>query len=335
MKRANEFAVGAAVIAALALVIAGALWLSEADLNRREVRHRARFRTVEGLSVGGPVTLRGVKVGKVVAIRLAENEWVEAEFAIDRDVDLPARPAVIAASASLFGEWSANIINYEPLPTDPNVRRALVESDRAGGTAWPGATLPDIGELTAQASRIAGDVAEVTQRVQGAFDSTALASFKQSVVDLAAISRRLVAFANTQTTRVERISEDIAVSSSAFSNVSRDLERTVARIDSASAGGQFKAILDNGAAATGDLRTASADFQQVMAALRSNEASLVRVVQSADSLLARIQAGNGTIGKLATDSTLYYETAMTMRQMRELLADIQANPRKYIKVSVF
>jgi ABC-type transporter Mla subunit MlaD len=276
-----------------------------------------------------------VKVGKVTAIRLAENEWVEAEFAIDRDVDLPARPAVIAASASLFGEWSANIINYEPLPTDPNVRRALVESDRAGGSAWPGATLPDIGELTAQASRIAGDVAEVTQRVQGAFDSTALASFKQSVVDLAAISRRLVTFANTQTTRVERISEDIAVSSNAFSNVSRDLERTVARIDSASAGGQFKTILENGAAATGDLRTASADFQQVMAALRANEASLVRVVQSADSLLARIQAGNGTIGKLATDSTLYYETAMTMRQMRELLADIQANPRKYIKVSVF
>jgi len=335
VKRANELAVGAAVIAALALVVAGALWLSEADLNRREVRHRARFRTVEGLSVGGPVTLRGVRVGKVSAIRLAENEWVEAEFAIDRDVELPAKPAVIAASASLFGEWSANIINYEPLPTDPNVRRALVESDRAGGSAWPGATLPDIGELTAQASRIAGDVAEVTQRVQGAFDSTALASFKQSVVDLSAISRRLVTFANAQTSKVERISDDIAVSSSAFSNVSRDLERTVARIDSASANGQFEAILNNGAGATGDLRAASADFRQVMASLRANEASLVRVVQSADSLLARIQAGNGTIGKLATDSTLYYETALTMRQMRELLADIQAHPRKYIKVSVF
>src|SRR5205814_634896 len=83
----------------------------------------------------------------------------------NRDVELPAKPAVISASASLFGEWSANIISYDPPPTDPNLRDALAETDRAGGDAWPGATLPDIGQLTAQASRIAGDVGVVTQRI--------------------------------------------------------------------------------------------------------------------------------------------------------------------------
>jgi phospholipid/cholesterol/gamma-HCH transport system substrate-binding protein len=61
----------------------------------------------------------------------------------------------------------------------------------------------------------------------------------------------------------------------------------------------------------------------------------VRILQSADSLLSKMQNGHGTLGKLATDSTLYYETAATMRQFRELLADIQAHPKKYIKVSVF
>ena len=53
------------------------------------------------------------------------------------------------ASASLFGEWSANVVPFEPLPTDPNLRNALIESDAAGGEAWPGATLPDITQLTA------------------------------------------------------------------------------------------------------------------------------------------------------------------------------------------
>ena len=134
MKRRNEFVVGLAVLAALFLVIAGALWLSEADLNQKEATYTARFRTVEGLQVGNPVTLRGVKVGKVVAIRLVKNAWVETDFSIDRDVLLPAKPAVIAASASLFGGWSANIIPLEPLPDDPNVRALLIESDRAGGS---------------------------------------------------------------------------------------------------------------------------------------------------------------------------------------------------------
>ena len=87
MKRSNEFAVGLAVLAALALVIGGALWLSETDINQKQTTYAARFRTVGGLGVGGPVTLRGVKVGRVEAIRLVENEWVETEFSIDRSVD--------------------------------------------------------------------------------------------------------------------------------------------------------------------------------------------------------------------------------------------------------
>ena len=65
MKRSNEFAVGLAVLAALALVIGGALWLSETDVNQKQASYKARFRTVGGLGVGAPVTLRGVRVGRV------------------------------------------------------------------------------------------------------------------------------------------------------------------------------------------------------------------------------------------------------------------------------
>src|SRR5690606_12194810 len=129
VKRGNEFLVGLAIVAALVLVIGGALWLGEADLNQKEVTRSARFRTVGGLGVGAPVTLRGVRVGRVEAIRLVEDGWVETEFGIDRDVTLPARPAVIASSASLFGEWNATIVAYDPLPDDPNLRNALLESD--------------------------------------------------------------------------------------------------------------------------------------------------------------------------------------------------------------
>lgn len=335
MKRGNEFAVGASVLVAIVVVIAAALWLSGTDLSGEDQTYSARFRTVDGLQVGNPVSLRGVAVGKVVAIRLSRNEWVEADFAIDTEVELPERPAVIAASASLFGGWTANIIPFDPLPDDPNVRRALLESAASGGDAWPGATLPDIGQLTAQASRIAGDVAEVTTRIQGAFDSTALKEFRQSVLDLAAISSRLVDFTQAQAARVDRVGADAEVTANAFANVARNLDRTVSRIDSATAHGQFSAILNNGSAASTDLRAASADFRSLMNAMNNNQASLVHVVQAVDSLLTKVQNGDGTLGMLATDSTLYRETTATMKQFRELLTDFQAHPRKYIKISVF
>ncbi|HKU62788.1 MAG TPA: MlaD family protein [Gemmatimonadales bacterium] len=335
MKRSNEFAVGLAVLAALALVIFGALWLSETDVNQKEATYTARFRTVGGLGVGAPVTLRGVRVGRVEAIRLVENEWVETEFSVDRGVDLPPKPAVISSAASLFGEWSASIVPFEPLPTDPNVRAALIESDQAGGEAWPGATLPDIGQLTAQASRIAGDVGDITNRIGQAFDSSALASMQQSVKDLAVISQRLVTFANAQTTRIDRVSQNVATTSDAFAGVARTFQGAVARLDTATADNQLKDILNNGRASSTDLRQAAADLRSVMTAARENQASLVRVMVQADSLMMQLRSGNGTMGLLASDSTLYRETTATVIQFRELLTDIQANPRKYLKISVF
>lgn len=335
MKRSNEFAVGLAVLAALALVIGGALWLSETDVNQKKTSYMARFRTVGGLGVGGPVTLRGVKVGRVEAIRLVENEWVETEFSIDRSVDLPPKPAVISASASLFGEWTANIVPFEPLPVDPNLRSALVESDQMGGNAWPGATLPDIGELTAQASRIAGDVADVTQRIGQAFDSTALKNLQQSVRDLATISTRLVKFANAQADRMDRVGKNVVTTSDAFGGAARTFQTAVARLDTATRDNQLKDILENSRGSSADLRLAAADLRSVMAAARANEASLIRVLQAADSLMTKLQAGNGTLGMLASDSTLYHETTKTVIQFRALLTDIQAHPSKYLKISVF
>ena len=135
----NEFAVGLAVLVALAAVVAGALWLSEPDVQPEAVK-TARFRDRGRARRGAPVTLRGVKVGRVEAIRLVEDDWVETEFSIDKG-ELPTKPAVISASASLFGEWRANI-SYPPLRTDPNLRDALVESDAPAARRGPGRRFP-------------------------------------------------------------------------------------------------------------------------------------------------------------------------------------------------
>ena len=172
MKGRNEFLVGLVLLLTLVVVVAGALWLSESDIGRRESLHVARFRTVGGLTPGAPVTYRGVRVGRVEAIRLAD-QFVEADLRVYQGVELPGRPAVIAASQSLFGEWGATIISRDQPQDDPNVRLMLAETSRPGGDRWPGATLPDVGQLTATAGRIAEDMAHVARRFDFAFDDTA------------------------------------------------------------------------------------------------------------------------------------------------------------------
>lgn len=335
MKRENEFAVGVVVIAALALVVGGALWLSGAHLGKTEALYTARFRTVGGLGVGNPVVLRGVRVGRVEAVRLAAGNWVETDLKIYSGVTLPSKPAVIAASASLFGEWAATLISSDPLPNDPNVREALVEAQPGAGGKWPGATLPDIGQLTAQASRIATDIGTVAARVQTAFDSQAVSDLRRSIHDFGQIADRLARVTNEQADVIGNVGSNLSKGSDVLARAATNLQAALGRVDSATNQGQLATILNNTAATSTDLRAASQDFRALMGAANKNQESLVRVLVSADTVLSRIANRSGTLGLLVADSALYRETTLTMIQLRQLLSDIQANPRKYFTFSVF
>lgn len=332
MKQRDEIVVGVTVFAALFLIVVGAIWLSQANLGQSGDRYVARFRTVGGLGVGDPVVLRGVRVGRVAVIRLGERNWVEAVLQVYRDIALPPRPAIIAASASLFGEWQAGIISLDQAPDDPNVRRALDEAAAEGDDLWPGATLPDIGQLTAQAGRIATDIASVSSRVQQAFDSTAVAQLQESIRDFGRVADQIAAFTERQTNLFgDRLDEGSALLASA----ARSLQNSLARVDSATNQGELERILENTQASSEQIREASRSFNDLLGAARENQQSLVRILQAADSVASRIQNRVGTVGLLVGDSTLYVETTLAVRQLRQLLADIQANPRKYFKFSVF
>jgi len=335
VKRGNEFAVGLVVIAAFTAVVGGTLWLSGAHLGRTEAVYTARFRTVGGLGVGNPVVLRGVRVGRVESIRLASGNWVDADLKIYSGVALPTKPAVVAASASLFGEWAASLISLDQPLDDPNVRQALTEAAAAGGDRWPGATLPDIGQLTAQAGRIATDIATVAARVQTAFDSEAVIELRRSIRDFGEITDRLAKAANEQAGNIGVVGENLRKGSTALARASGTLESTLGRVDTATNQGQLATILNNAAAASQDMRSASQDVRDLLEAAHRNQESLVRVLLAADTVMSRIANRSGTLGLLVADSALYRETTLTMIQLRQLLSDIQANPRKYFTFSVF
>jgi phospholipid/cholesterol/gamma-HCH transport system substrate-binding protein len=55
----------------------------------------------------------------------------------------------------------------------------------------------------------------------------------------------------------------------------------------------------------------------------------------ADSILGSIAAGRGTFGRLYADSTLYDDTKALMASMKRLMAEIEKDPKKYFKFSVF
>jgi phospholipid/cholesterol/gamma-HCH transport system substrate-binding protein len=335
MKRRNEFLVGLSVVVAFALVVFGAVWLSETNLGGRDIIKSARFREIGGLNVGAPVTVRGVRVGRIDAIRLADGGWVEADLRIRLEADLPARPVAIAASQSLFGEWQVTVLDLTDAPTDPTLRAQLDDAARPGGDAWPGATLPDFGQLTQQANRIATDVSTLTGRVSGALDSAAIADVRGSLQDLRAAADRLAEFARQQTGPFNQTISNLAATSGEVGVASQRVNRLLSRAEQATDSGQMTAIMNSARATTADLQAASSDARQLLGTIRDHQGTLIRVLETSDSILTKVQAGKGSLGLLARDSTLYLETTQVLAQMRQLLADIQANPRRYFRFSVF
>ena len=335
MKRANEALVGAAVLGATLLVLAGSVWLSQARFGRNDQLAEARFRNIGGLQTGNPVLLHGVRIGRVESITLGANSWVNVAFRIRGDVRVPHNPAAVISSTTLFGDWAVDLEPPTSLPDDPEIRRQVDEARLAGRDRWPGTTLPAIGELTAQAGRIAGDIASIASRVEDAFDSTSASRLRGAFVDLSSLSRRMSQIVSRQSEQLTAIGSNLDTGTAALARGAASLERTLRRADSATSSDQLQRILSHTDSVTADLRQVAANLRTVSGAAAAQQASIGRIIQNTDSVLARVEAGQGTLGRLSRDTTLYSESVQAVKTLREMLQDMKVNPRRYFSFSVF
>ena len=331
MKRANESLVGVSVLVAIAVVVAGSVWLSGARFGRNDILKDVRVKSIGGLSVGDPVLLRGVRIGRVESIRLAPGDWVNVGLRFPTGTALPKDAVALFVSTTLFGDWSVQLTSLASLKGgDPEVLKQV----RAAGVRLParmlaGAALPDVGQLTAQAGRIAGDIATISTRVQDAFDSVSAARLKSAFSDLSRLSAVLKTIAQGQESTLTRIGGNIDTGTALLAASARNFAHAASRVDSATDRDQLQRILGHADTVTADLTAVAANVRALAASAASQQQAFERIVASTDSMLARIQSGQGTLGRLSRDTTLYSESVETVRALRALLQDIQKNPRRY------
>jgi phospholipid/cholesterol/gamma-HCH transport system substrate-binding protein len=335
MRRANETLVGVTVLVAFVALVAGSVWLSQARFGRDDRIVEARFRSIGGLQEGRPVLQQGVRIGRVEAVALGESSWVHVTFRIRSGVRLPPRPVAIIAPTTLFGDWGVDLVDASKLPDDPEVRRQVAEAAAAGTDRWPGTTLPDIGQLTAQAGRIAGDIALIADRVEDAFDTTSARRLRGAFADLSNLSRRLSQIATRQQEVMLRIGANLDTGSTALARGAEALARTLERADSATNREQLQRIMTHTDSVTAALYEVAHNLRAISGTVASEQESLRRIITGTDTMLARIEAGQGTLGRLSRDTTLYTESVAAVRSLREMLQDMRANPRRYFTFSVF
>ena len=77
------------------------------------------------------------------------------------------------------------------------------------------------------------------------------------------------------------------------------------------------------------------NFQTSSASLTRIAANLDSTSRHANNLIAGLERGEGTAGKLLKDTLLYRDLRGLVTQADSVLADLKANPKKYINLRIF
>jgi len=295
--------IGIVVLVAFVLVLWATVQSGSFKIGREE-QVRLTFPSVGGLEEGAVVRLQGVPVGIVRKIGLATNgNRVEAVLGV--------KPGT---RARLHQGAEARITTVGFL-ADPYI--ALEGGDESA---------PAIARDEEIETFIASDPTQTMGRVEGIADSLTvlLGSLNKAGRELAAGRGTL-----GQLSADDRLYDSLVEMTRNANSLTKQLEETQSK------------LADRMVSIVGTLDTLTTGLQRGEGSagqlLRDRELydRLTGVTGRMDSLLTVVEAGRGNVGKLMADSTLYDDTRALVGSMKRLMAEIEKNPKKYLKFSIF
>lgn len=182
--------------------------------------------------------------------------------------------------------------------------RPSAESYASGDTVPSRAAASGIDALTARADSITTSLHRITLALETEFVRTG------GVRDL----RQALASTNRFIAQMQNVAAE----------QNRNLTATLASFRSAARAADSAQI----AATLTAFRSAAANTDSLTQRLSSNTTQL-------QAILARLERGEGTAGKLLSDTLLYRDARNLLTRVDSLVADFQRNPRKYINLTIF
>lgn len=291
----KEAQVGVFVLFGLMSFIVILFWMTDPATLRGRYMLVTTVDNAGGVRAGDPVQMHGVILGRVHDFEMVEAGQVDITMEIDGRWQVPVGSRTTFGASGLFGGRTLDII-------PSNATEYYAENDTlVGEGAASEGLLGAVDELSASAGT-------VLTSIESLLDEETIGSFQGSAQALEGLLSELSAVTKEQRTALLTLTESLT-------NAAEGLE---------------------GAAAAGpDIASAVARADSAMAVLTETGENLDAATESLRSVLARIDRGEGTLGRLSTDESLYVSLNTAAESLNTLLEDLQANPNKYINISIF
>jgi phospholipid/cholesterol/gamma-HCH transport system substrate-binding protein len=328
MSMRNEVRVGLVVILGIATVVLGTLWLQGWRIGQEDQEVTAWFREVGQIQRGNPVKLRGVRIGRVEAITLdPSGEGVSVRLSIGSGIRLPQEPVVLLSPESMFGDWQAEIFPFQQFP-----HYAYAVSPDP--TAIPGYALPDMSRLTAVADRIAENMAGITERFDIAFTDETAMNLRLAIDNIEQVTSQLTGMLQAQAETIDQLGSGLETVTATVQDVAESARRAFMQVEEAVAGGELSTIVGNVQRMTTQLDTLTQSLVVITRDMSGAVASADTAFVSLTGLMGSLERGEGTLGQLFQDTSLYADLVATTTLVQHLIQDFQRNPRRYINLRI-
>jgi len=314
MKLKREYSIALLVLLGFGLLIFGVNFLGGLDVFKKRNVYHAVYGNTSGIVESSALQYNGLKVGQVVQVQLMPDGSgrIVISYQVDKSSLRIPRDSKVTLGGDLFGKW------------------AELKLGSSSTLAVPGDTLFGDAQMSITESFSASidPLKEKAETMLASVDSV-LTSFQMILNDSA---RR-----------------DIDASFSSIRGTLESLNTSARRIDGliADERAAIHAVLDNIRMVTGNLvkynteiarilvnmdsvttTLASDDVKRMLSELGESSAQLKQI-------MARIEAGEGTMGALLTNDTLYQNLESASKELDLLMEDFRLNPNRYVQLSLF
>lgn len=301
MNPSREVKTAILIIGCALIFIFGFSYLKGTSLLNNEKIVHSLYEDVEGLIVGANVTISGLNVGKVKTIDFDENyDKIKVTFSLREDLTFSNQSTAQLYEAGLIGGKAIAILPKYDTGT-------VIQSD----DVLPSNIKPGLTELVNQ------QIAPLQDKIEGLLTSADSLFAGVSNVMNYETQKNLKASLDGLTTTIDNIN-----------SLSFSMNRLVTSNEKT-----LNATLNNLNEVTGNLSqlTDSLNQMPLMATVKNFEVTSEQL----KVIIGRLEEGEGSMGQLLNDKTLYDNLVNSSNALDALLTDLKANPKRYVHFSIF
>lgn len=311
VKLSKEAKVGILVTGAIAALLWGMNYLKGVDVFSGQNKYYAIYSQVDGLTSSSAVILNGVKIGQIQKVEFINDNSgrILTTLIVNNDVFVGKNSIARIASSDLLGGKVVNIVlDTLSLPAvDGDTLKSEVQS----------ALSDQIMPIKDKAESLMLSLDSLATSLKGVFNPQTQKNLNSS-------------FANLDKT-LSNIENATASLDKLVSTDDSKLRKMINNLESITSN-----IKNNNEALSGALQNISTITDSLA---KSNLASTINnanlTLKETASIMDKINKGEGTMGMLINNDSLYNALEKSAVDLDNLLVDLKQNPKRYVHISVF